>query len=135
MSWTPVVNQAKPNDFDFQGIKNSGFETEVEQNKNADVVLDGVTTLSIGSVSTVPHGGSPSVVNVGTKTHAILNFTLVEGPPGESADLKLGNGLKWEGEKLAVDTANDINQNNALPITAAAVYATVGNIGELLSTI
>ena len=82
MSWTPVVNQTKSNDFDFQGIKNDGFESDVFQNETPDVVLDGVTTISIGNVESVPTGQSPEVKNSGTKTHAVLDFYLPSGPAG-----------------------------------------------------
>ena len=34
-----------------------------------------------------------------------------------------------------VAPANEVEQNNTLPITAAAVYTTVGNINALLATI
>ena len=82
MSWTPVVNQSRPNEFDFQGIKNDGFESDVSQKETPDVVLDGVTTISIGNVGSVPTGQSPEVKNSGTKTHAVLDFYLPTGPAG-----------------------------------------------------
>lgn len=50
---------------------------------------------------------------------------------------KVGHGLKLEsdGETLAVNAVNDFDGDNTLPITAAAVQTTVGNIEILLSTI
>lgn len=49
---------------------------------------------------------------------------------------KIGNGLKVTGgDTLEVNTADDVEQDNTLPITSAAVYTTVGNIEALLSTI
>lgn len=36
---------------------------------------------------------------------------------------------------LSVDTANDVEQDNTKPITAAAVYTEIGNIDALLQTI
>lgn len=51
-------------------------------------------------------------------------------------DYKIGNGLKVTGgDTLEVDTADDVEQDNTLPITSAAVYTTVGNIEILLGTI
>ena len=47
----------------------------------------------------------------------------------------IGHGLKVEDGKLAVDTAEDFSGDNTLPITAAAVQTTVGNIEILLGTI
>lgn len=43
--------------------------------------------------------------------------------------LSLDNGV------LSVNRAQDVEQDNTLPITSAAVYATVGNINALLGTI
>lgn len=43
--------------------------------------------------------------------------------------LKLENGI------LSVNTTNDIEQDNTLPITSAGVYDIVGNIETLLKTI
>ncbi len=40
-----------------------------------------------------------------------------------------------EGNVLSVNTAKDAEKDNTLPITAAAVYETVGNIEILLETI
>ena len=43
--------------------------------------------------------------------------------------LKLENGI------LSVNTTNDMEQDNTLPITSAGVYTAVGNIEVLLKTI
>lgn len=47
----------------------------------------------------------------------------------------IGNGLKLEGNILSVNAAGQVEQDNTLPITSAAVYTTVGNIEILLETI
>ena len=49
----------------------------------------------------------------------------------------IGHGLKLDAETntLSVDMADKIEQDNTLPITAAAVYVEVGNINALLKTI
>lgn len=49
---------------------------------------------------------------------------------------KIGHGLKLdEDNTLSVDTADAVEQDNTLPVTSAAVAATVGNIEVLLGTI
>lgn len=50
---------------------------------------------------------------------------------------KVGHGLKLEndGETLSVNAVNDFEGDNTLPITAAAVQASIGNIEVVLSTI
>ena len=53
-----------------------------------------------------------------------------------SGSLSIGNGLKWESAgKLAVDTADKVEQDNTKPVTSAAVFTEVGNINALLATI
>ena len=49
----------------------------------------------------------------------------------------IGHGLKLDAETntLSVDMADKMEQDNTLPITAAAVYVEVGNINALLKTI
>lgn len=56
--------------------------------------------------------------------------------PSGGMDYKIGHGLKvTEANTLEVDTADNVEQDNTLPITSAAVYTTVGNIEILLGTI
>lgn len=72
----------------------------------------------------------PSINGVtleGNKTTEDLNIS--------SFPYELGETLKVSGKVLDVNTASDVNQNNTLPITAAAVYSSVGNIEILLGTI
>lgn len=54
-----------------------------------------------------------------------------------SAAYNIGHGLRLDAETntLSVNTANEVQQDNTLPITSAAVYTTVGNIEALLKTI
>ena len=57
-------------------------------------------------------------------------------PEGGGFPYQIGNGLKVTGgNTLEVDTATNVEEDNTLPITSAAVYTTVGNIEILLGTI
>lgn len=47
----------------------------------------------------------------------------------------IGHGLKVVNNKLSVDTTNNFDGDNTLPITAAGVQNTLGNIEALLATI
>lgn len=48
---------------------------------------DGLSgSVVIGSVTTIPHGGTASVTNSGTPLHAVLDFELVEGKPGTDGE-------------------------------------------------
>lgn len=54
---------------------------------------------------------------------------------GSGSVLNIGEGLRWENDKLVVDTINNVEKDNTKPITSAAVYTTVGNIETFLKTI
>lgn len=47
----------------------------------------------------------------------------------------LGSTLKVENNTLNVNTASEVEEDNTLPITSAAVYTEVGNINALLETV
>lgn len=54
----------------------------------------------------------------------------------EGCFYKIGESLKIINEDtLEVNTVNQVEEDNTLPITSAAVYTTVGNIDALLQTI
>ena len=50
-------------------------------------------------------------------------------------DFKTDDTLSLTNGILSVNTTNDMEQDNTLPITSAGVYAAVGNIEALLKTI
>ena len=53
----------------------------------------------------------------------------------EQVEFETDKTLRFENGVLSVNTTNDMEQDNTLPITSAGVYATVGNIEALLKTI
>jgi len=53
----------------------------------------------------------------------------------ENATPKIGAGLKLEDGVLTVDCAEDVEKDNTLPVTSAAVYTEIGNIEALLGTV
>lgn len=61
----------------------------------------------------------------------VLSSVPVEG----SADYQFGHGLKVAGSTVSVNTVSDFTGDNTLPMTAAGVQTTVGNIEALLGTI
>lgn len=63
------------------------------------------------------------------------NAVPQDAAPGGGTDWQFGHGLKQEGNLVSVDTADGFDGDNTLPITAAAVQTTVGNIETLLETI
>lgn len=65
-----------------------------------------------------------------------VQVTLPTGTgSGGNVDFQVGETLKLENGILSVNTTNNMEQDNTLPITSAGVFATVGNIEALLKTI
>lgn len=60
---------------------------------------------------------------------------LKDNPIDTGVQFKTDATLKLEDGILSVNTTNDMEQDNTLPITSAGVFATVGNIEALLKTI
>lgn len=63
----------------------------------------------------------------------VLSSVPVEG--GSGTAYQFGHGLKVTGSTVSVNTVDDFKGDNTLPMTAAGVQTTVGNIEALLSTI
>ena len=52
-----------------------------------------------------------------------------------SAHYTAGDNIKIDGNVISVITTNEAEDDNTRPITSAGVYAQIGNINVLLSTI
>lgn len=59
----------------------------------------------------------------------------IENSGGIAATYEFGHGLKVDGRVVTVNTVDNFEGDNTLPITAAGVLASVGNIAALLETI
>lgn len=65
-----------------------------------------------------------------------LSTVQITGGSGEGGTVyQFGHGLKLTGNTVSVDTVSDFAGDNTLPMTAAGVQTTVGNIEALLGTI
>lgn len=60
---------------------------------------------------------------------------LEENPLDTGVDFETDSTLTLKDGILSVNTTNNMEQDNTLPITSAGVFATVGNIEALLKTI
>ena len=63
-----------------------------------------------------------------------LSSVKIAGGGGGPA-YRFGHGLKQDGLEVSVDAVSDFSGDNTLPMTAAGVQTTVGNIEALLETI
>lgn len=85
--------------------------------------------------------GEVSVINKSTgewdieEVRKIVEEYLEANPPSGGVDFETDETLILKDGILSVNTTNDMEQDNTLPITSAGVYATVGNIEALLKTI
>lgn len=64
-----------------------------------------------------------------------LSSVEIAGGGGGSIVYRFGHGLKQDGLDVSVDAVSDFTGDNTLPMTAAGVQTTVGNIEALLATI
>lgn len=77
-------------------------------------------------------------VNGGATEGQIANAVekyLKDNPPSGGVQFETDDTLKLVDGVLSVNTTDDMEKDNTLPITSAGVYATVGNIEALLKTI
>lgn len=95
------------------------------------------TTVTVGTVTTLPPGSPASVVNVGTVKDMVLNFGIpsgIQGIQGEAATIAVGTvttvGPATPAAVANVGTPNDAVFNFAIPQGAAATLA-VGTVTTL----
>lgn len=98
------------------------------------------TAVEVGSADGTYYIGQNVVVVSGqSATMYVIQPDKTLSPVGSGGGGEfpyiLGPSLKVTGTTLDVNTAGDVEQDNTLPITSAAVYSTVGNIEILLETI
>ena len=93
-------------------------------------------TVSASQVE-IPMSASSGNVGVGMNLGAQYNPTIVEAdfPPGGYAGDLLAKRTDTDFDVEWITPADSPEEDNTKPITAAAVYTTVGNINALLATI
>lgn len=114
---------------------------------NLGIILEGVPGDADGSKPPTPdlweqelarkgdrleYDGAELSLMSGDRT---LSKVVIAGGSGGSAAYRFGHGLKQSGLDVSVDTVSDFSGDNTLPMTAAGVQTTVGNIESLLATI
>jgi len=123
-----IVARPKPDDYVYTEEDVLRYETLVK--RLDDIEANGVPDIDSGlflpSVGEADNGKVLTVVG-GKWTAQEAEEPGVAFETDET--LTLENGV------LSVNTATDVEADNTLPITAAAVHATVGNIEVLLETI
>lgn len=98
--------------------------------------IQGEPGIGIKSIERTTGNGSPGTTDIYTITFTDgtdTKFTVYNG--ADCADLDIDSTLKLENGVLSVNTTDQMEQDNTLPITSAGVFAVVGNIEALLKTI
>lgn len=95
-----------------------------------------VMNMSVSATSLPPSSDATVDKTVDEQGRVHLNFGIPSGG-GSGPSYKIGYGLKLDTptNTLSVNAVSDFEGDNTLPITAAAVQETVGNIEILLGTI
>lgn len=110
------------------------------------VVLEGVPTDGEGARPPTPDLWEQELAGKGDALfYDGLNLSLMSGDRplssvrvaggGGGVVYRFGHGLRQKGLDVSVDAVSDFSGDNTLPMTAAGVQASVGNIEALLATI
>lgn len=113
---------------------------------NLGIILEGVPTNGEGARPPTPDLWEQELAGKGDGLdYDGLELSLMSGDKplskvviaggGESVVYRFGPGLKQDGLDVSVDAVSDFSGDNTLPMTAAGVQTTVGNIEALLDTI
>ena len=95
----------------------------------------GVTVGTPMSISTIKDKLKPITSVNGVEADENGNVEITIPDSGGNVDFQTDETLTLKDGVLSVNTTNDMEQDNTLPITSAAVFAEVGNINALLETI
>lgn len=115
--------------------KSPVFAGEIGKNIGLfEAEIPGSLQISVGTEG--PPGKTP-VKGVDYFTEDDISEIVEEVKKSFSGDITIETDetLKLENGILSVNTTNEIEEDNTLPITSAGVFATVGNIEALLNTI
>lgn len=113
---------------------------------NLGTILEGVPVDGPGAKPPTPDLWQQELAGKGdTLAYDGLNLSLKAGEKtlsavevtggGGAVTYRFGHGLKQSGLDVSVDAVSDFSGDNTLPMTAAGVQTTVGNIEALLATI
>lgn len=87
----------------------------------AKVTMDGVSTITIASITMLEPGSEPEIVNTGTPNHAVLHFRLPKGDTGAGI-----TGVTYLGQNSdgSIRYALELSDGNQLEFTIPAVEQT-----------
>lgn len=83
----------------------------------------------------IPLGTPLNPDKIKDELHLVTSVNGIKADENGNVKIETDETLKFENGVISVNTTNDMEQDNTLPITSAGVFATVGNIEALLKTI
>lgn len=142
--WEVLVSPGQPL---MAGVFGTQNETDLPTVwANLGTILEGVPGDSPGSKPPTPDVWEQQLAGKGdTLAYDGLSLSLKSGDRtlssveiaggGGGIVYRFGHGLKQDGLDVSVDAVSNFSGDNTLPMTAAGVQTTVGNIEALLATI
>lgn len=141
--WEVLASHGQPL---MAGVFGSRDETALPTTwASLGIILEGVPGDGPGTQPPTPEAWEQALAGKGDKlAYDGLNLSLksgekvlsaVEVAGGGGGVYRFGHGLRQEGVNVSVDAVSDFSGDNTLPMTAAGVQASVGNIEALLATI
>lgn len=141
----PLGPEGKPGESAWEAAVKAGYPDSEEQfyqdlaKVNDPFTYDDFTEEQLASLKGNPGESAYEAAVKGGYTGTLEQFYEDLAKKGQGSeggvDFETDETLKLENGILSVNTTNDMEQDNTLPITSAGVYATVGNIEALLKTI
>ena len=106
-----------------------------EAKRQAERAKEIADNLSGGAITGTVRFDTAQALTEEEKAQARANIGAGTGSGGVNFTTDATLTLDPETQVLSVNTAHDVEQDNTLPVTSAAVFAEVGNINALLETI
>ena len=110
-----------------------GLADGVKKIARADTLVRASTTAEPGDVPDVHQPWVDQVLDAAERAEEAAK--RAEAAEGGGVAFEVDDTLTLDNGILSVNTADDVEKDNTLPVTSAAVYAEVGNINALLETI
>ena len=123
--FSPIANVSKVGDTATITITDENGTTTATVSDGTDGAPGSAATVSAGTTTTLPAGSSASVVNSGTSSAAVFDFSIPQGANGPANTLSIGT---VQGGATASATITGTSPNQTLNLTLPK--GDTGNAGE-----
>lgn len=133
----PIEGKVKLSSVSIKDNEDGGIDISVDEQKKTVASQESVSQIKGNLANKVSKTDYAPEVKTDAMTQPVgkdENGKLWTAPSPDSS-FTTDKTLSLKDGVLSVNTTNNMEQDNTLPITSAGVYATVGNIEALLKTI